>query len=131
MAGGTLKTLAEQLQVTDRTISNWRALPDYHHYADCVVNEMVRAGIRKARAIAANVLPDIASNAAALALGKGRNGKPKHPYQDKFSKLIMEAAGLHAQSTELAAEIPTDSGPVRLIFRSKAGWSDVQVQTDS
>jgi hypothetical protein len=114
--------IGNALRVSQRTVERWRLTPAYQRYADLLVRDAIKVNIRQARSTAARNLPEVMKVASALAIGKGRKGTPRHPYQVHAGRLVMEGAGLMNRpgSMEAALEVPTDAGPIRIVFRSTA-----------
>ena len=89
-------------------------------YIDSLVTEAVADARAIIRARFARAAPAVAEVVATLAEGKGR---PEHPYLDKYTSQVLDrilGRPHQGAQVEVGAEIPTDHGPVRIIFKAEA-----------
>ncbi|MFQ5878771.1 MAG: hypothetical protein ACE5IZ_01150 [Dehalococcoidia bacterium] len=113
--------VAKQIGVSERSIRQWRADPKVRRYLAHLTDIAVNEAQGRIKATFAAAGPAMA--ARIVQLGTSKTAKPPHAYQVEALKAGLERlAGkpAPAQLQTAGVEIPTERGPIRIIFRSSA-----------
>ena len=109
------------LAIPGRTARGWALTPAFQDYTAYLTEQAVSEAARRVRNRFARVADSVAETVSRLALGKGRNATPKHPYQRDFCKMVLDrVTPAQAPASEVGLRVPTDHGDIVLVFRSKA-----------
>lgn len=120
--GLSSRQAAQHCPVPDRTIRDWYTKPAFKQYVALLSTEATTEATRRVKSIFTRNATEVAETIIRLGLGKGKRGRPSHPYQKDFLLAALDrVSGKPAQATiEAGIEVPTEHGPVRIIFKAEA-----------
>jgi predicted RNA-binding Zn ribbon-like protein len=115
----TNAVVAERVGVSERTIDRWRADEDCRRYLQRLTNEATVEATRRVKSIFTRKATEIADTIVRLGLGKGRRGKPSHPYQKDYLIAALDriAGKPQGAASTVGVEVNAQQGTVRVIWR--------------
>ena len=113
---------AEKCHIPYRTVRDWCQVDTrgFNTYLNHLLKVVMADVNRQVRAKAAASAPRLFDKVVALAEG---TAEPASPYQDRYVNMVLERVAPKPQpsvGTDVALEVPTPRGPVRIVFRSRA-----------
>jgi hypothetical protein len=90
LEGLSHRQLALCVGTSARSIDRWVLTPAWRRYCSFLLEPAVTEARNTVRAYFSRIGPEVAQRVGELALGKGRKGRPTHPYMDKFCRLVLD-----------------------------------------
>jgi len=115
---------ARRCAVPVRTGQSWLVLPAGRRYLDFLVDHAVSQAQTRIRNTFAQRAPAIAERVSDMAEGKGRHGKPAHPYQHFYAGMVLDrlAPRPAPAQAEVGIKVPTEQGDIIIVWRSRARY---------
>jgi len=111
---------AHKVGIATSTAYDWRDnVSEVRRYLDTLTDAALTEARRRVKTTFAAAADEVAQTAVAKAKGKGRHGKPSHPYQHFYTGMILDRVlGKPGQSQELGVKSEPD-GTVTIVWRAR------------
>jgi hypothetical protein len=108
---------AEHFRVCDRTLRNWRALPEFRRY----LRHLANVAIGEIRARFAEEGLELAEHVIRVAKGEAR---PSSPYSDRYASLVLsQLVSPRPAEKTVGIELKSGDKTIRVLVAPGAAWS--------